>query len=223
MIAVASTSQRIFLSRRAGDATFVDRPSAASPIGKGKGGLPPRDPISFESASDLVLGARSGDDDSLRELIERYGSMPQELARKLRIPVSLRADATQEGMVGLLRAVRAYRPQSRVHFSEYSRLAVARQMNRFLRNALRHPAAGLTDVAVEDPEIGPDELISQLCDGLSARDAFVIRNRFGLNGASPKTLQAIADELGVTRQAVLWIQAKALERLRLKLANSGPA
>ena len=49
---------------------------------------------------------------------------------------------------------------------------------------------------------------------LSAREAQVIKFRFGIGGGSPQTLEQVGQHLGVTRERIRQIEAKALKKLR---------
>jgi len=49
---------------------------------------------------------------------------------------------------------------------------------------------------------------------LSQREAMVIAMRFGLVGNTDHTLEEIGQQLGVTRERVRQIEAKALNKLR---------
>ncbi|WP_296455772.1 RNA polymerase sigma factor RpoD/SigA [Rubinisphaera sp.] len=58
------------------------------------------------------------------------------------------------------------------------------------------------------------EILSDVITTLPNRTAQIIRERYGLEGTTPKTLEEIAQELGITRERVRQIQKKGLERLR---------
>jgi len=57
------------------------------------------------------------------------------------------------------------------------------------------------------------ELIESILKTLSEREAFIIRNYFGLEQKERKTLEEIGKELGITRERVRQIKERALERL----------
>lgn len=61
--------------------------------------------------------------------------------------------------------------------------------------------------------------IERVLVSLKPREADVVRLSFGLNGATPMTLEEIANSLGLTRERIRQIREKALRGLRKK-ANS---
>jgi RNA polymerase primary sigma factor len=70
----------------------------------------------------------------------------------------------------------------------------------------------------DDPEVAAE--LVELSDNLdaalgtlSAREADVIRRRFGLHDAEPETLEEIGVSMGVTRERVRQIESKALRKL----------
>ena len=67
--------------------------------------------------------------------------------------------------------------------------------------------------------IASDELreVLHLLDTMDPREATVLRMRFGLNGDEPKTLHAIGESLGLTRERVRQIEQEALGKLRASL------
>lgn len=55
--------------------------------------------------------------------------------------------------------------------------------------------------------------IDNVLDGLTDREENVLRLRFGLNGQTPMTLEAISKVLGITRERVRQIQNRAIQKL----------
>ncbi len=57
-------------------------------------------------------------------------------------------------------------------------------------------------------------MLQEMIKTLNAREATILRYRFGLDGASEKTLEEVGDGFGVTRERVRQIQNIALNKLR---------
>ncbi len=85
----------------------------------------------------------------------------------------------------------------------------------------RRPADYLVDLGAPDPVATTDlrrfnarldELLAELPD----REAAIVRARFGLDGA-PRTLQEVAGMLGLSRERVRQLEARALRRMRSSL------
>ena len=86
-----------------------------------------------------------------------------------------------------------------------------------LDNSLRK----LNEVFIDSDDLMSDieqrdahERIINVMSILKDREQKVIRERFGLDGNTPKTLEEIGDEMGVTRERIRQIEAKALRILR---------
>ncbi len=82
-------------------------------------------------------------------------------------------------------------------------------------------ATRLEDESIEEPGRSLDmedlrSAVTRCMSSLSERQQVVVRMRFGLDGEAPLTLEQVGDRLGVTRERVRQIQAKALERLRVR-------
>jgi RNA polymerase primary sigma factor len=60
-----------------------------------------------------------------------------------------------------------------------------------------------------------------ILEALPPTERAVIRDRFGLDGGTPMTLEAIGRRLGVTRERVRQIEAAALRKLRARLQARG--
>ncbi|MFO1399134.1 MAG: RNA polymerase sigma factor RpoS [Burkholderiales bacterium] len=78
----------------------------------------------------------------------------------------------------------------------------------------RSPELLLHDTAIENSVAG------WLAE-LNPRQRLVIERRYGLNGCEVTTLEALAAQIGVTRERVRQIQGEALEKLRAKLTRRG--
>ncbi|CAG1019565.1 RNA polymerase sigma factor RpoD [Burkholderiaceae bacterium] len=61
---------------------------------------------------------------------------------------------------------------------------------------------------------GLRDLVSELLDGLTAREAKVVRMRFGIDLSSDHTLEEVGKQLDVTRERIRQIEAKALRKLK---------
>ncbi|MGM0819155.1 MAG: sigma-70 family RNA polymerase sigma factor, partial [Actinomycetota bacterium] len=58
------------------------------------------------------------------------------------------------------------------------------------------------------------EQLAGILHTLSEREREVIRLRFGMDGAPPRTLEEVGAEFGITRERVRQVEAKTLSKLR---------
>ncbi|MGH9263582.1 MAG: sigma-70 family RNA polymerase sigma factor [Acidimicrobiales bacterium] len=81
----------------------------------------------------------------------------------------------------------------------------------------------LDDFLADEAEVDPAEWaagrsleqgIRKLLSHVSEHQALVLRLRFGLDGGEPRSLQEVGRELGISRERVRQIEARALRRLR---------
>ena len=63
--------------------------------------------------------------------------------------------------------------------------------------------------------------LTSVLDDLAANERTVLRRRFGLEGGSPETLEAIGQELSLSRERVRQIEASGLRKLRALLTSRG--
>ena len=61
---------------------------------------------------------------------------------------------------------------------------------------------------------GLRSVVSELLDGLSAREAKVLRMRFGIDMSSDHTLEEVGAQFDVTRERIRQIEAKAIRKLK---------
>lgn len=62
-----------------------------------------------------------------------------------------------------------------------------------------------------------EDVNSLLETHLTERELYVVRRRFGLDGEAQRTLEGIGHDMGVTRERVRQIEAKALQKLRASM------
>jgi len=64
-------------------------------------------------------------------------------------------------------------------------------------------------------------LVRDWLSRLSDKQRIVVIRRFGLDNDDPATLEALADEMGITRERVRQIQQEALIKLKRSFASRG--
>ena len=89
------------------------------------------------SDEELQKLAVSGDPRAEEILTDRYIPMVSACAQPYYLPGGERADLNQEGMVGLLSAIRKYREEENVPFRAYAELGVRRRIFSAIRNSSR--------------------------------------------------------------------------------------
>ncbi len=138
-------------------------------------------------------------------------------------------DFVCEGLMILLNAVDKFDYSRGYRFSTYATHAVQRHLFRLRHRNYRHAArfvpvetGALIDMRGGAVDETPPTDQEQLCRAvlesasqiLSAREQYVIRLRFGLDGETRHTLREVADLLGVSKERVRQIQIRALQRVR---------
>ena len=94
----------------------------------------------------LSLSAQSHD--AMRELIQRHARLVRACARPLFLTGGDNEDLVQEGMIGLLDAIRSYEAERETPFEAYAALCIRRRMISAVRAACTLHFAGLLPPAV---------------------------------------------------------------------------
>jgi RNA polymerase primary sigma factor/RNA polymerase sigma factor len=136
----------------------------------------------------------------------------------------------------LIRAVESYNPWRGVRFSTYACIclmrAVARLRRRFADDAFAKVLA-LGRLASAAPDVVPDEdeplparlraVLACLQKGhplLSDREKLILRHRYGVSGAAGvHTLERISRRLGLSKERVRQLQARAVSKLQRALLD----
>ena len=182
-----------------------------------------------EQLCDLAAQCNS---DAESQLALRYSWLVRACARPLFLAGGDSEDLIQEGMVGLLSAIRTYDPVREARFRTYAEVCIRRRLLSAVRDASRDKhsplnhyisfetplfdTAGYLSVQKENPEdvlIGKEEWkerLTALKDQLSGFEAKILR--LYLNGLS---YAEIAQQVGRSQKSV----DNAVQRIRRKVAR----
>lgn len=95
--------------------------------------------MSQEKLSDerLLELYRSGDQEALEQLLEKYKNMVRSKTRTYFLIGADQEDLAQEGMIGLFKAIRYYDPHKEAGFYSFAELCITRQMITAVKSANR--------------------------------------------------------------------------------------
>ena len=127
--------------------------------------------VGAEAELELVMAAQAGDENASSAIITKYRSFVRCKARSYFLAGADRDDVVQEGMIGLYKAVRDFRPDRQTSFRSFAELCVTRQLITAIKTASRQKHTPLnTYVSLHRPASAEDEGDRVLSDILSARE-----------------------------------------------------
>ncbi|MBQ9767614.1 MAG: sigma-70 family RNA polymerase sigma factor [Lachnospiraceae bacterium] len=77
---------------------------------------------------ELLLRCQSGNAEAMEEMLNRYKNMVRSKAAALYLVGADKEDLIQEGMIGLFKAIREYKPEKNDSFAAFAGLCITRQM-----------------------------------------------------------------------------------------------
>lgn len=81
-----------------------------------------------EEEKELLLRCQTGDSEATEEMLNRYKNMVRSKATALYLVGADKEDLIQEGMIGLFKAIREYKPERNDSFAAFAGLCITRQM-----------------------------------------------------------------------------------------------
>lgn len=186
-----------------------------------------------------IIGLIHGQDaDAMEFMLKKYGSIVKREIRAVYLIGAETEDLTQEGMIGLFKAIRDYEPDKGASFATFATLCVRRQIKTAISNSNRKkhtPLNTYISIYAENNEYGTvlaDDLeaeqnISNPENMIIAREQQSVLEKKIKSELSPLentvlrlylrglSYSDIAGELGKTEKAV----GNALQRIRAKLSR----
>ncbi len=116
------------------------------------------------SDEELLSGLHQGQKELEEYLMDKYKGMVLKKARAMFLIGGEKEDLIQEGMIGLFKAVRDYRPQKNASFSTFANLCVERQMYKAIEMSARQkhkPLNSYISLSEEDSPLKDTEDVLQ--------------------------------------------------------------
>lgn len=86
--------------------------------------------MDFDKMSDneIIEYIKKGNDDAMDYMVKRYGTLVKKEVRALYLIGAETEDLTQEGMIGLFKAIRDFEPEKNIQFSTFATLCIRSQI-----------------------------------------------------------------------------------------------
>ncbi|MBQ3210875.1 MAG: RNA polymerase sporulation sigma factor SigK [Oscillospiraceae bacterium] len=200
-------------------------------------------PLSPEEEQRCLEQWEHGDIAARNKLVEHNLRLVAHIMKKYYAQTDDVDDLISIGTIGLIKGINSYRADKGVRLATYASRCIENEILMYFRSqkksagdmslgeALDVDSDGnglsVMDVVASDDNmaerIGDEEICAGLCQCvdsvLSRREALIIRLRYGLDGAKPRTQRETAEECGISRSYVSRIEKKALEKLRAALGE----
>ena len=189
----------------------------------------------MESDNELIILARNGDEMAEEILAKRYGKLVRICARQFFLVGGDGEDLIQEGMLGLLNAIRKFDPMGEASFKTYAercirnRLLTAVESANRLKNDPLNRGVSLDVLQTEDDGGVHSEQLSVRCPEdiiIEREEATEIRAEYKkrLSKFETEVLERYLDGLSYREIAVLMGKTEksidnAVQRIRKKFAN----
>lgn len=195
-------------------------------------------PLSAEEERKCLKRWAEGDVEARNTLVEHNMRLVSHIIKKYYTQGEDMDDLISIGTIGLIKGINTYRPEKGVRLATYASRCCENEILMYFRSrkktssdvslsdALDTDSEGnslsLMDVIAQDDElcdtIGTYEICRKLRSYvdtvLTEREAAVIKMRYGLENALPKTQKETAEMCGISRSYVSRIEKRALLKLR---------
>jgi RNA polymerase sigma factor (sigma-70 family) len=167
---------------------------------------------------ELVSSARAGDGKARKQLIDAYSYLPLHFATTNGAAAERLSEAIKVGMEALQLAIDQYQLDAPEHFTVYVRRWINRRIQMHLRGISKPVKVKRKRLSKYKQQMdfrieALRALGNQVKLRLNAQEYAVIEYRYGLNGKARKTLDEVAELVGVSRQRVHHVESHAIKKL----------
>jgi RNA polymerase sporulation-specific sigma factor len=139
-------------------------------------GMRPKDDlfVTFYGVSDediVAYAQQTGSTRATEHLMTKYKGLVEGKARSYYLRGADHEDVVQEGLIGLFKAIRDYRPDRQSRFKAFAELCVTRQIITAVKTATRQKHIPLNDYVPLDKPLFADDSDTSLLDALADQGA----------------------------------------------------
>jgi len=204
-------------------------------------------PLSAAEEREWLARYAGGDPEARNVLIERNLRLVAHIIKKYYTQNADQEDLISIGTIGLIKGISSFDPSKGARLATYAARCIENEILMYFRSQKKlQNELSLSDSIDADQEGNPlqlmdvvgvdDTMLEDLHDRdsalrlrtlvktcLSAREAEIIRLRYGLGGTLPLTQREVASAFGISRSYVSRIEKRALEKLRTELDRAPSA
>ena len=201
-------------------------------------------PLSAAEEREYLQRYAQGDQEARDILIQRNLRLVAHIIKKYYTQNGDQEDLISIGTIGLIKGISSFNPEKGARLATYAARCIKNEILMYFRsqkklqgevslsdsietdkegNALQlMDVVGVDDTMLDDIHDRDNALrLRQLVrEVLTAREAEIIRLRYGLGGTVPLTQREVAASFGISRSYVSRIEKRALEKLRAQMEES---
>ena len=194
-------------------------------------------PLNEKEERELIEKLLNGDEDAGDKLVEHNLRLVAHIVKKYFATGADPDDLISVGTIGLIKAVRTFRPEKASKLSAYAARCIDNEIRMYFRSVRKSSrdisineeidsdsegnALTLMDIMAADDTIIDDidykikqeKLGEYIKRVLTPRERLIIKLRYGLDGREPLAQREVASILKISRSYVSRIEKKALEKL----------
>ena len=176
-------------------------------------------PLSAEEERKCLERWAEGDVEARNTLVEHNMRLVSHIIKKYYTQGEDMDDLISIGTIGLIKGINTYRPEKGVRLATYASRCCENEILMYFRSRKKTSSdVSLSDALELCDTIGTYEICRKLRSYvdtvLTEREAAVIKMRYGLENALPKTQKETAEMCGISRSYVSRIEKRALLKLR---------